>query len=645
MRRLALALIAFLLAALPVRAAEEILDYAARIAIGTDGVLDVTETIIVRAEGDNIRRGIYRDFPLRFRDAGGGIREVSFDLLGVTRDGAPEPHRLEWGSGIVRVYAGSADVLLRPGEYTYEFRYRTDRQLRSFETHDELFWNVTGNAWLFPIRRASAIVLLPEGARADGLAAYTGAFGSTAQNAVIQPQQGGARVTATTTRPLGPQEGLTIAVGFPKGFIAAPTMAQTLAWFWRDHAGSVIAMGGLIVIGFYYLRTWLKVGRDPEAGFIVPRWDLPDGMSPALVHYIDNKGLQSDPWRAISASVLSLAVKGLVTLEDLASDVAIRATGKAAPSGLPVGEKQVMAQVQAAGGTLRVDKANGTRIAALQTGFSSAMSAEHRDAFYKHNTGLVMGGVLMSALVVLGALIFGTFDESGMVGLVGLVIVGIAFTVLAVRWGRSRNRGLAARIMLIISTAVIGFIAVAVGGALLAVLLETTTSPFLIGGLAALLMLNLLFFLIMGAPTPLGRQRMDAIEGLRTYLTVAEEDRMNMQGAPEMSPKHYEALLPHAVALGVEKPWSRAFQNWLVTAAAAGAAAATAYYGPGWYHGRDFSPGSIGDSLGGLAGSLSDSLTASLPAPQVSSSGLGGGSSGGGGFSGGGGGGGGGGGW
>jgi hypothetical protein len=246
---------------------------------------------------------------------------------------------------------------------------------------------------------------------------------------------------------------------------------------------------------------------------------------------------------------------------------------------------------------------------------------------------------------VIGALVFGKFDENGIAGLVGVTIVGVVLTILIVRWGRSRDRGLASRIMLILATAVIGFLGVTAGGALLAMMLETTTSPFLLGGLAALVMVNLLFFFIMGAPTPLGRQRMDAIEGLRTYLTVAEEDRMNMAGAPEMSPRHYESLLPHAVALGVEKPWSRAFQNWLVTAAAAGAAAATAYHGPGWYNGRDFSPGSIGDSLGGLAGSLSESLTASLPMPQVSSSGLGGGSSGGGGFSGGGGGGGGGGGW
>ena len=151
----------------------------------------------------------------------------------------------------------------------------------------------------------------------------------------------------------------------------------------------------------------------------------------------------------------------------------------------------------------------------------------------------------------------------------------------------------------------------------------------------------------MGAPTPLGRGRMDEIEGLKRYLTVAEEDRMNMAGAPEMSPQHYEKLLPYAVALNLEKPWSNAFQGWLTGAIAAGTVVAKSYYGPGWYSGSGgFSPDRIGNSMGDLAGSMENSMTNSLPVPQSSSSGFGGGSSGGGGgFSGGGGGGGGGGGW
>ncbi|HSO07259.1 MAG TPA: DUF2207 domain-containing protein, partial [Pelomicrobium sp.] len=52
-----------LLVAAPAAAEERILDFAAEIAVRSDSTLDVIETIRVRAEGNRIRRGIYRDFP------------------------------------------------------------------------------------------------------------------------------------------------------------------------------------------------------------------------------------------------------------------------------------------------------------------------------------------------------------------------------------------------------------------------------------------------------------------------------------------------------------------------------------------------------------------------------------------------------
>jgi hypothetical protein len=148
------------LAPLTVQAAEEIRSYHADIAIGSDGTLEVTERIRVNVEGREIRRGIFRDIPLRFEDETGRMREVGLDVVSVTRNGARTLHD-ERGSGILRVRIGDADVLIPHGEHTYEIAYRTDRQIRFFEEHDELYWNVTGNGWDFAILEASAEVRLP----------------------------------------------------------------------------------------------------------------------------------------------------------------------------------------------------------------------------------------------------------------------------------------------------------------------------------------------------------------------------------------------------------------------------------------------------------------------------------------------------
>jgi hypothetical protein len=151
---------------------------------------------------------------------------------------------------------------------------------------------------------------------------------------------------------------------------------------------------------------------------------------------------------------------------------------------------------------------------------------------------------------------------------------------------------------------------------------------------------------------------MDEIEGLRAYLALAEEERVHIAGAPKMSQQHYESLLPYAVVLDMERPWSETFRKCLTTAtAAAGVESTFDYHGPIWYQrDADLVVDDISATIGSLASELSSSFTAALPSAQVSSSGFsgggrlsggggfGGGSSGGG-FSGGGGGGGGGGGW
>ena len=113
-------------------AAETILEYDSHVVIAESGQLTVTERIRVRAEGKQIRRGIYRDFPLLVEDAEGREREVGFNLVSVTRDGKAEPHHTERTGRIIRIYIGDADTFLDNGVYTYVIRYTTDRQIRFF---------------------------------------------------------------------------------------------------------------------------------------------------------------------------------------------------------------------------------------------------------------------------------------------------------------------------------------------------------------------------------------------------------------------------------------------------------------------------------------------------------------------------------
>jgi len=155
-----------------------------------------------------------------------------------------------------------------------------------------------------------------------------------------------------------------------------------------------------------------------------------------------------------------------------------------------------------------------------------------------------------------------------------------------------------------------------------------------VGYLVLSLALHGLFVFLMRAPTPAGRIVMDEIEGLKSYLDTAEQDRLNRMRSPALTPEVFETFLPYAFALGVENNWCKRFAREIPEEVRQ----QTGYH-PGWYHGQVHGA----SALSHLASTFSSSFNSAVSAastPPGSSSG-----SGGGGFSGGGGGGGGGGGW
>jgi hypothetical protein len=150
------------------------------------------------------------------------------------------------------------------------------------------------------------------------------------------------------------------------------------------------------------------------------------------------------------------------------------------------------------------------------------------------------------------------------------------------------------------------------------------------------ILVNVVFFKLLEARTPLGRSIADEIEGMRLYLTVAEKDRLAFHHPPERTPEHFEKLLPYAIALGVEDQWAKQFSDVFERITAE----TKQTYQPNWYRGNRFGTGSIS----GFGRAFGGSLAAASVNPSSSSGGRTGGSFGGG-SSGGGGGGGGGGGW
>jgi hypothetical protein len=555
---------------------ERIVDYAIEVDVRRDGSLDVTETIAVRAEGNRIRRGIYRDFPTRYRDRHGNNVVVDLEVLGVTRDGFTEPWFTERRGNGIRINTGSDEFLPDfPAPYAYTLRYRTTRQLGFFAEHDELYWNAIGTGWEFRIDAASVEVRLPDPVPSGELAldAYTGPQGATGRNYTTEVAAPGV-ARWHLSAPLAPREGFTIVLSFPKGIVTEPSGAQRAGWLLKDNRGVLIAFAGLVLLLGYTIRRWHQVGRDPRPGVVIARYFPPEGRSPAELRFLRRRRYDT---RCFTSDLLAAAVQGRLRVER--ERRMLRAdrwrlekidTTNGVPD-LPTVAELIARLFTGGRRSMELEKKNASQLQSARQAHGRALNRRLHGSHFKRNAGSVVFAAAIAA-------------SSG-------------FVAFALSGGGG--------VPLIATTAVLMAIVVAVFGWL------------------------------VQAPTPEGRKLLDEIEGLARYLGVAERDELAAMPGPDAPPPldagRYEALLPFAVALEVEDAWTKKF-----TLAAGAAAAAAATQGIGWYRGGGVNDlGSLAKAVGsGLSTSIASAST-----PPGSSSGAGGGGSSGGGGGGGGGGG------
>jgi hypothetical protein len=187
---------------------EHILSFASDVSVRRDASLEVVETIRLRAEGQQISHGIYREFP----------KASGFEVENVQRDGRPEPWRAEPADDGIRIWMGDPNTLLATGEHVYAIRYRTTNQLGAFPGYDELYWNVTGTGWAFAIDQAEIRVHVPSPVRFGNRAYYTGPAGSQGRDARVVEERPG-EILLRTTRRLERGEGFTVGVAWPSGLV------------------------------------------------------------------------------------------------------------------------------------------------------------------------------------------------------------------------------------------------------------------------------------------------------------------------------------------------------------------------------------------------------------------------------------------
>ena len=632
--------------ALPLAAQEQederIRSFDSHITVHDDGSMTVRETITVLAQGESIRHGIYREFPTRYRDKAGNSYSVTFDIVSVRRDGHAEPyHTSDQGNG-VRVYFGDSSTVLAPGNYTYEFTYNTSRQLGFFSDHDELYWNVTGNDWKFPIDVATATILLPSAVRdsvqqQDGYTGYQSDKGkafTTGRDSENNP--------IFSAKDLLPEQGLTIVVTWRKGLIAAPTAAQRAQWFVNDNLAAIVGLAGLALVWIYYMVVWVMVGRDPPHGSIVPLYEPPDNMSPATMRYLERMGWDM---KAFTAAIMNLAAKGYLTIDRDKSHTyrLIRKAGYGVVESKLSSDEQLLARkLFENGATVRLDKSSCLLLDGARKALNNSLQGAMEKIYFVTNGRYLWPGVALTLITVVAMFWFGGGTQTATALFMTVWLTGwtLGVTVLLVNVVRAWKQ------------VITGHELSSVGGA---IFLSLFSLPFLAGECFGLFMLyraaglpafvvmfaaiatNALFHHWLKAPTRSGRRLMDRIDGFKMFLKAVDGDCLQrMAPPPDKTPQMFERFLPCALALGVEQAWAEQFSQVLVAAGTPSHGGGG--YSPSWYTGGGIAAFSAVEFTSSFSDSFSGAVSSASTPASSSSGSSGGGSSGGGGGGGGGGG-------
>lgn len=520
---------------------ERILHFDSRIVVETSGSLTVTETIQVQVGGNQIQHGIYRDFPQIYGGRFGLKAKTGFKVVLVRCDGREEDFHFGKRENGTRVYIGSASVFVTPGVHTYELIYETDRQLGFFSDHDELYWNVTGNGWAFPIEKATATVVLPDGVTPGKLEAYTGPQGARGKSFSAELKDG--KAVFETTQTLPPYEGLTIVVAWPKGFVKAPTLFSKFIGVIRANVPVFVGLLGVLCLLAYYLAMWKAVGKDPKSGVIIPLYAPPKNFSPAAVRYLLKMGFDN---RAFTAAILNLAVKGKIKIQQIERGSFVLVRLDKGRDNLLSEEQNLLKDLFPYGESLLgLKQENHEIIGRARNGLEMDLAAAEKKTYFVTNIRYWLPGLLFSLFV--GAFLFYSahtiFEGSEIIWLVGIGVVGV--------------------------------------------------------------LVNIIFLSLLKAPTLAGRKILDQIDGFKMYLSVAEKDRLNLENPPERTPQLFEKFLPYALALGVEQKWSEQFADVLAAATLNGTAYSPMWYaGNSWtsFQTNSFAC-SLGDSLSGAIAS------------------------------------------
>ncbi|QQS60125.1 DUF2207 domain-containing protein [Candidatus Falkowbacteria bacterium] len=306
------------------------------IKIQQDGSVEVTEIIDVAFFEES--HGIYRYIPIVYKQENGDKQYTEIDVKFVSDGEKNVEYTTIYPQGKVEIKIGDPETLIS-GKKRYIINYTVRGVIKAYSNYDELYWNVTGNDWDVSMASVQAVVSITSGGF-NQTACY---FGPRGSKETCVEDRGNGEILYSSPRYLAPNEGLTIAVGFPKDTVPLITIPKPLTIDQPQVQKAVLFSFLLTFIPalIFLIRLWWRNGRDsyynrkslhdpdqqevtmPLFGAHEPigvEYEPPLNLRPAeIAVLVDEKSEARD----ISATIVDLAIKGYLTITDRNKDTKV----------------------------------------------------------------------------------------------------------------------------------------------------------------------------------------------------------------------------------------------------------------------------------------------------------------------------------
>jgi Predicted membrane protein (DUF2207) len=544
-----------------------ITSFRADITVREDAMLEVREELAVNSAGVYYKYGFMRLLPISSNDRwdrryvgeykkDNGIRVT---ILEVTQDGSPVKYEQGSGWGYPQLRIGEKDVPLTRGDHLYVIRYTVDGALNLGTDGDTLYWNAIGHERDVPVAEAIVTVHLPAFVPATAVQAEARAGGRGVSYArgpetrLERIDDSAGAVTYRATQ-LGPRQSLSVVVTWPAGFVHKPKLQILNRDRWLFAAPAALF--------FYYLIAWLAIGREPQPGAVVTRYQPPDGLSAAAVRYVVTTGSDG---RSFAAVIAQLACRGCLRVEPRNGKYKLSRlmSDRAAEAKLAPEEQRVLTMLFEDGPIIELTPTMDQRNSAQNSRYIFHIQEELRKRldgkYFTRHLGVAALGVLttFASALILAAMAQGRDASGALFFTIWILFCGLILGMMiemsfATAW-RTAVRAGTGWVKLLPGLAAVGVFVAAIGY-LLRQLAEGVSPAFAVM-IVSFLLINLGWGPQLKRTTVLGRQILDQIAGFRLFLEEVEKDRLDKLNPANEAPQALEEYLPYAIALEVKEAW------------------------------------------------------------------------------------------